>query len=84
MLLSGFFAMFEGGICLILFFPFWCRTHFVDFKATQMKNVITINEARLVWPSSPNDASFTGFFSYGSQKYFSADILSHEDSDFIV
>ena len=48
------------------FFPFLCRTLFVDFTATQMKNVIANNEARLVWPSSPNDPSFTVFFSYST------------------
>ena len=64
MLLTGvfIFAMFEGGMCLVLFFLFWCRTIFADFTATEMKNVIAINEARLVWPRSPNNASFTGFF----------------------
>ena len=39
LLLTGvfIFAMFEGGMCLVLFFFFWCRTLFVDFTATQMK-----------------------------------------------
>ena len=39
LLLTGvfIFAMFEGGMCLVLFFLFWCRTLFVDFTATRMK-----------------------------------------------
>ena len=69
MLLTGVFtfSMLEGGMCLF-FSLFWCPTLFVYFTATQTKNVIPTNEARLVWPSSPNDPSFTFliFFSYGT------------------
>ena len=47
--------------CFVLFFCFtlfWCRTLLVDFTATRVKNVVPIDEAQLVWPSSPNDSIF--------------------------
>lgn len=67
LLLTGVFtfAMLERGMCLCFFcffFPFFgVELFFAHFTAIQMKNVIPIQEARLVWPSSSNDLGFRFF-----------------------
>ena len=98
MLLTGVFTfvMFDGGMCLfcfVFFFCFftlfWCRSLLVDFSATQVKDVIPIDESRLVWPSSPNHSSFRLSCSFFltvliTKVCFCRHVSSHEDSDSIV